>query len=97
MAASSWPPGRPSPTRTKVQCESAGRRLPSHQQLAGLIDHADVRLAPGGELTSDVYPSGSDPGRLDVLFVKDEIGSVGLTPDTFAGRKAFRCVVDRSN
>jgi hypothetical protein len=84
-------------SNAKVQCESAGRRLPSHQQLVGLTDDPDMRLTPGGELTSDVYPSSSDPGRLDVLFVKDEVGSVGLTPDTFAGRKAFRCVVDRSN
>jgi hypothetical protein len=84
-------------SNAKVQCESAGRRLPTHQQLTGLIDDPDVRLASGGELTSDVYPSSSDPGRLDVLFVKDEVGSVGLTPDTFAGHKAFRCVVARSN
>ena len=28
-----------------------------------------VQLAPGGEITSDVYPSSSDPGRLNVLYV----------------------------
>jgi hypothetical protein len=33
-------------------CESAGRRLPTHQELRGL----DVPLAPGGELTANVYP-----------------------------------------
>jgi hypothetical protein len=81
----------------KVQCESAGRRLPTHQELVALIDDADVSLASGGELTANVYPSSSDPGRLDVLYVKDEVGAVGLTPDTFAGRKAFRCITDRSN
>ena len=40
---------------------------------------------PGGELTSNVYPSGTDPGRLDVLYVTDQVGGVALTPDTAAG------------
>jgi len=56
-----------------------------------------VQLAPGGELTSNVYPSSSDPGRLDVLYVTDQVGSVALTPDTGAGGKAFRCVTDPLN
>src|SRR3954469_19250728 len=81
----------------KVQCESAGRLLPTHQQLVALIDDPDVPLASGGELTANVYPSSANPGRVDVLYVKDEVGSVGLTPDTFAGRKAFRCIAHPSN
>jgi hypothetical protein len=36
-------------------------------------------------------------GRRGVLYVKDEVASVGLTSDTFAGRKAFRCVAHPSN
>jgi hypothetical protein len=56
-----------------------------------------VQLAAGGELTSNVYPSSSDPGRLDVLYVTDQVGGVGLTPDTGAGAKAFRCVADPLN
>jgi hypothetical protein len=53
--------------------------------------------APGGELTSHVYPSASTPGQLDVLYVTDKGGSVALTPNTFAGRKAYRCVADPLN
>ncbi len=53
-------------------------------------------LAPGGELTSDVYPSATRVD-VDVLYVTDEVGSVALTPDTFAGGKAFRCVADPLN
>ena len=86
-----------------VACESTdrrrgpGRRLPSHDELMTAIGDFDIALAPGGELTRNVYPSGSDPGRLDVLFVTDEAGSVALTPDTAAGAKAFRCVANPRN
>ena len=56
-----------------------------------------ISLAPGGELTRNVYPSSSDPGRLDVLYVTDSVGNVALTPDTAIGAKAFRCVTDPFN
>src|SRR3954454_5830687 len=72
-----------------------GRRLPTHGELTAAL--TAVQLAPGGELTSNVYPSGSDPGRLDVLFITDQVGSVTLTPDTAAATKAFRCVTDPLN
>jgi len=72
-----------------------GRRLPTHGELRAAL--GAVPLAPGGELTSDVYPSGSDPGRLDVLYVINEVGGVALTPDTFDGRKSYRCVADPLN
>jgi hypothetical protein len=71
-----------------------GRRLPTHGELMAAITGPE--LAPGGELTSEVLPS-SEVGRLDVLYVTDEVGSVALTPDTFAGGKAFRCVADPLN
>ena len=61
------------------------------------IGDAGITLAPGGELTRNVYPSASSPGRLDVLYVTDAVGSVALTPDTAAGAKAFRCVADPIN
>ena len=67
-----------------------GRRLPTHGELRAAL--TAVQLAPGGELTSNVYPSSTDPGELDVLYVTDQVGSVALTPDTAAGGKAFRCV-----
>lgn len=86
-----------------VICESTdrragpGRRLPSHDELMTAIGDSGITLAAGGELTRNVYPSGSDPGRLDVLYITDNVGSVGLTPDTAAGAKAFRCVADPLN
>ena len=38
-----------------------------------------ITLAAGGELTRNVYPSASQPGRLDVLYITDDVGSVALT------------------
>jgi hypothetical protein len=72
-----------------------GRRLPSHAELRAAL--TAVQLTAGGELTSNVYPSTSDPGRLDVLFITDQVGRVGLTPDTDAGAKAYRCATDPLN
>jgi hypothetical protein len=72
-----------------------GRRLPTHGELLAAL--SAVQLAPGGELTSNVYPSSTDPGRLNALYVTNQVGGVALTPDTAAGAKAFRCVTDPLN
>jgi len=72
-----------------------GRRLPTHGEMLTALTAFD--LAPGGELTSHVYPSSATPGELDVLVVVSKGGSVGLTPDTAAGSKAYRCVADPLN
>jgi hypothetical protein len=72
-----------------------GRRLPTHGELMAAL--TAVSLAPGGELTSNVYPSSTVPGRLDVLYVIDQVGSAALTPNTAAGSKAYRCVTDPLN
>lgn len=72
-----------------------GRRLPTHGELVAAL--SGVTLAGGGELTSDIYPSSSAAGQVDVLYVTDRVGSVALTPDTGAGAKAFRCVTDPLN
>jgi hypothetical protein len=72
-----------------------GRRLPTHGELMAAL--TAVELAPGGELTSEVSPSATDPGRLDVLYVTDKVGSVAVTQDKFEGAKAFRCVADPLN
>jgi hypothetical protein len=61
------------------------------------IGDSGISLASGGELTRNVYPSAADPGGLDVLFVNDPAGRVGLTPNTAAGAKPFRCVTDPLN
>ena len=73
---------------------SPGRRLPTHGELSAVL--SGVPLAPGGELTSEVFPSGSE-GQLNVLYVTTRGGSVGVTPDTGAGGKAFRCVATPLN
>jgi hypothetical protein len=72
-----------------------GRRLPTHGELTAAL--GAVPLAPGGELTSNVYPSSTDTGRLDVLYVTNQVGGVALTPDTAAGGRAYRCVTDPLN
>jgi len=71
-----------------------GRRLPSHDELMAAV--TAVQLAPGGELTSDIYPT-DRPEQLNVLFITDQVGSVATTPDTAAGAKAYRCVADPLN
>jgi len=83
-----------------IQCATTdfprrpGRRLPTHGELRAAL--SGVQLAPGGEMTSEVYPSATS-GELDVLFVTDQVGSVALTSNTGAGGKAFRCVADPLN
>jgi hypothetical protein len=74
-----------------------GRRLPTHDELMTAIGDSGIALAAGGELTRNVYPSASEPGRLNVVYIIDDGGNVAVTPDTAAGAKAFRCVADPSN
>jgi hypothetical protein len=95
-------PRPPTPYGSAVlQCRSVGtpaepgRRLPTHGELTAAL--TAVPLAAGGELTSSVYPSSAGNGRLDVLYVIDQVGSAALTPNTAAGEKAFRCVADPLN
>jgi hypothetical protein len=84
-----------------IECSLAGtpagpgRRLPTHGELRAAL--TAVALASGGELTSDVYPSGATPGELDVLYVTSQVGNVAVTPNTGAGGKSFRCVTDPLN
>jgi hypothetical protein len=75
-----------------------GRRLPTHGELRRAFDLDQMgAISPGGELTSEVYPSGSSPGSVDVLYMTDELGSVGLVPNGPGGERAFRCVADPLN
>lgn len=72
-----------------------GRRLATHGELQAAL--TAFALTQGGELTSHVYPSTTVPGDLDVLYVTSSAGEVALTPNSFAGRKAYRCVADPLN
>lgn len=76
--------------------ERVGRRLPTHAELTAALAQPQIQLAPGGELTSEVYPSGSKPGAVDVLYVTEENGNVGITEDV-GGGKSYRCVADPMN
>lgn len=73
-----------------------GRRLPTQEELMTALADPQIQLAPGGELTGEVYPS-STPGKLDVLYITEGNGSVGITPDSGDGAKSFRCVADPMN
>jgi len=85
------------------QCQAAnfprtpGRRLPTHQELLGALSYEQIVLAPGGELTAEVYPAVDPADPLNVLYMTSETGGVGVTTNTFAGAKPFRCVVDPLN
>lgn len=76
---------------------AAGRRLPTHNELMEALTHEEIQLAAGGELTSEVTASSSEPGRVEDLYVTSKSGSVGLVPDTFNGAKSYRCVAPPLN
>jgi hypothetical protein len=75
--------------------DGPGRRLPTHGELQAAL--AAVKLADGGELTSEVYPSAQYPGELDVLYVTDQLARVAVTVNRGEGAKAFRCAMDPIN
>jgi hypothetical protein len=77
--------------------ETPGRRLPSHDELMTAIGDNNITLASGGELTRNVYRSATDPDSVEVLVMIDGVGHVAVAPNTAAGAKAFRCVVDPLN
>jgi len=75
-----------------------GRRLPTHGELRRAFDFDQVGpIASGGELTSEVYPSGASPGQVEVLYMTDELGHVGVVQDRVDGARAFRCVAGPLN
>lgn len=76
--------------------KTPGRRLPTYQELTMALTHQEIALAPGGELTSEVYPTSAGQ-PLNVLYVTDAVGSWGLTPDSASGAKSYRCVADPLN
>jgi hypothetical protein len=70
-----------------------GRRLPTYGELMVAVQDDQMPLAPGGELTSNVWLD--PPGEpLKVLYINGPAGSADVTTDTFDGRKSYRCVTD---
>ncbi len=76
--------------------QGPGRRLPTLGELRAAAS-VNGLLAPGGELTNEAVYLPSSPGGDGTLVVLDRAGNVGVTPDTFAGAKAYRCVTDPLN
>jgi hypothetical protein len=75
--------------------QGPGRRLPTHGELLAAM--STVSLSPGGELTGDVIPSSQHPGEVEAVYLTDQFGRIGLTPDRFEGAKPFRCAADPIN
>ncbi|HEY1357037.1 MAG TPA: hypothetical protein VGF21_01915 [Thermoleophilaceae bacterium] len=69
-----------------------GRRLPTVAELKSMVGDQRFQLAPGGELTSDVVPSG--PNSLDVVVMAPD-GSTSSVTESAA--HPFRCVADPTN
>jgi len=76
--------------------KTPGRRLPTYQELTMALTHQEIVLAPGGELTSEVEASSAGQ-PLNVIYVTEPPAGWGLTPDTAAGAKSYRCVADPLN
>ena len=75
-----------------------GRRLPTYAELSKAFDFDQVgAIAPGGEFTTEVYPSSANPGEVAVLVMTDEVGRVALIEDRAGNNRAFRCVSDPMN
>jgi len=68
--------------------QTPGRRIASVTEVDGVTEIQGVALAPGGELTSDIV---SSDGTIAAATVLDGVSTVGTTPDTFDGRRAYRC------
>ncbi|HET7668195.1 MAG TPA: hypothetical protein VFK56_19445 [Mycobacterium sp.] len=77
--------------------QTPGRRLPTHSELMAALTYEPIALAPGGELTSNVYPPSTAGGPLEVLTVTDAAGGFALVPNSVAGVRAFRCVSNPIN
>jgi hypothetical protein len=76
------------------QGERLNRRLPSYQELIAAMTLTTLTLAPEGELTSDVRPSTTNPGKVDVLVLASKGGEVAVVPGPFGGSRPYRCVTD---
>jgi len=79
----------------KPAARKQGRRLPTYGELREVLSFQEIALAAGGELTAFALDNGA--GTLQATYMTDEAGSTGLTPDTFEGRKAYRCATDPLN
>jgi hypothetical protein len=87
-----------------AQCDAVnrpatpGRRLPTHAELMAALSHESITLAPGGELTSNVYPPSAPNEPLQVLTIVTEAGGVAVVPNSVnGGVRQSRCAVNPIN
>lgn len=75
--------------------KTPGRRLATITEVNQVISIQGVALAPGGELTSDIVPSGD--GRVVAMTLNGPNLAIGSVPDGPDGRRGFRCAYDPLN
>lgn len=74
--------------------ETAGRRLPTHQELMVALADPEIQLAQGGELFAPGDPPPSTtPTVFEVSFITDEFGHTQKTTEA----KAYRCATPPTN
>jgi hypothetical protein len=78
-------------------CRGLFRRVANYEEINGVTRFSDIALSTEGELTANVFPSSSDPQRVNVLVVTNEAGAVTVVPDTNEGSRPFRCALDPTN
>jgi hypothetical protein len=66
-----------------------GRRLPNHDELMTAIGDYDIALAPGGELTRNVYPSATRAGSVDVSSSRTTSGALHSPPTPTLAPRPF--------
>jgi hypothetical protein len=74
--------------------ETAGRRLPTHQELMVALADPEIQLPPEGELFApgDPPPSAT-PTVFEVSFITDEFGHTQKTTEA----KPYRCAAPQTN
>jgi len=77
--------------------QTPGRRLATIVEVSQVIGIQGVALAPGGELTGDIIPSAD--GNVTAMTITGPVapGTIGTVPNTFDGRRGFRCAYDPLN
>jgi hypothetical protein len=78
----------------RIECDAAGRRLPTYEELATFVSSPSYALTPPGELTSNVYMEGA---ALRIVTVNSEGGGASSVGETGTQARPFRCVAYPSN
>jgi hypothetical protein len=96
-AAESWS-GAAATCARYATPSTPGRRLATVAEVSSILGIQGVSLAPGGELTGDIVPNGD--GQVAALALTGRLGAGGTVttvPDSFEGRRGFRCAMEPLN